>query len=105
MTVAQLEKIVMNLEKELTVLVEQMKGAFHRIDEQKKLAESVQKLAISVSEQTTELKQMRKDMDNFRKDVDELKSKPARRWEAVAGQITALIIAAVFGALIMKFGG
>ena len=102
MTVAQLETVVSGIDKHLAALSEQMKAAFHRIDEQKQLAESVHKLALSVSEQTGELKQMRKDMETMRNDVDELKSKPAKRWEAIAGQIVGLIVAAGFGALISR---
>jgi len=105
MTDIEMEKLVVDMRQSITRMEEQIKGAFHRIDEQKKLAESVHQLAVSVSAQTLELKQMRRDMDIFRKDVDELKAKPAKRWEAAVGQIVSLIIAAAFGAVIMKIGG
>lgn len=37
-------------------------------------------------------------------DVDELKGKPAKRWEATVGQIIGLVVAAVVGMVLARWG-
>lgn len=44
------------------------------------------------------------DVDYLKKDVNELKIKPAKRWESIVGQIITLIVAALVGAIISRFG-
>lgn len=37
-------------------------------------------------------------------DVEEIKAKPGKRWDGVVGQIIALIVAALFGVLLVRLG-
>ena len=104
MTVAQLEKEMLKMGQTVSTLSEQLKGALRRIEEQTRLADSVQKLVLNVSEQTAELKHIRKDIDAVRTDVDDLRFKPGRRWEMVICQVVGLIVATMVGLLVGKLG-
>ena len=88
----------------LAGMEERVKAAFVRIDEQKQLAESVHKLALAMERFTHEQERMREDQERQRVDIDALRLKPGRRWETVTADIVKLIIAAVLGGVLIKFG-
>lgn len=79
---------------------EQIKTLFRQQAEIKELTETVQKLAIAIEKQGLSLRTTETKVDGLRSDVDEIKSKPAKRWDAVI----AAIIAAVVGFALAKIG-
>ena len=88
----------------LASLDERMKAAFLRIEEQKQLSESVHKLALAMERLTQEQECMRQDQERQRADLDALRLKPVRRWETVTNDVIKLIIAAILGGIVTKFG-
>lgn len=105
----QLTREVMTMRQDMAGLTEQVKAAFKRIDEQKKLTETVHELAASIKVLTERMEQAArrteqadKEQARLRTDVDALRLKPAGRWEHLVGQAITLIVAAVLGGVISK---
>lgn len=92
----QLQKILENQVR----MEEQIKTLFKQQAEIKELTETVQKLAIALEKQGVALQSTEKKVDGVKVDVDEIKSKPAKRWDA----IIAALIAGVVGFVLAKFG-
>lgn len=62
-----------------------------RIDDQKRVADSLHTLAISVEKQTSQLEQQGNDIATLRADVDDIKTKPAKRWDLIINSIISII--------------
>lgn len=77
-------------------LQEKIKAVFIRIDEQKKLSDSVYSLALSVERLTISQKNTADQLARLRTDVDDMKSRPSRRWELIIttgiGALTGYLI-------------
>ena len=92
----QLQKIIETQVR----MEEQIKTLFKQQAEIKELTETVQKLAIALEKQGMALQTTEKKVDVVKQDVDEIKSKPAKRWDA----IIAALIAGIVGFVLAKFG-
>ena len=79
---------------------EQIKTLFRQQADIKELTETVQKLAVALEKQGMALQSTEKKVGEVKADVDEIKSKPAKRWDA----IIIAIISAVVGFVLAKFG-
>ena len=66
--------------------------------------EALHNLATSVAVMAEQMKTMNKSVVTLTGEVEELKEKPAKRWEALVGQIVITIAAAVVGFVLAKFG-
>lgn len=77
-------------------LEEKMKAAFARIDEQKKLSDSVYSLALSVERLTIGQKNTAEQLSRLRTDVDDIKLRPNKHWDLVIstgiGALTGYLI-------------
>ena len=68
------------------------KSNTHRIDELKEATKALNSLAVSVEKIAVQQENLAKSYNGLTKDVEEIKSKPAKRWDAaVLALITALI--------------
>lgn len=100
------------MDSERLVRVEEStKQAHKRIDtlEHKQEAtdnkiENIYELTISVKEIATEMKAMREDMAKIDNRVHAIEEKPAKRYDAVVGQVISIIVAGVVGFFLAKFG-
>lgn len=79
---------------------EQIKTLFRQQADIKELTETVQKLAVALEKQGMALQSTEKKVGEVKADVDEIKSKPAKRWDA----IIIAIISAIVGFVLAKFG-
>ena len=81
------------LQHELVMLRE---TAFHRIEEQTRLTDTVHQLALSIRDLANKQEHIQQDVQRIRGDVDELKGKPGKHWDAVALELikSALLAAA-----------
>lgn len=79
---------------------EQIKTLFKQQAEIKELTETVQKLAIALERQSAALQSTEKKVDSMKGDVDEIKSKPAKRWDA----IVAALISGLVGFALARLG-
>lgn len=86
----------------LSAVEESSKSAHRRIDEVISLNESVKTLAINMGEMTVEMKQLRDNSEKLGQKVENIELKPARRWEAVVGQVIQLLLAGVVGYLLSQ---
>lgn len=89
------------LEK-LARMDEQIKTLFKQQAEIKELTETVQKLAIALERQGVALQSTEKKVDAVKGDVDEIKSKPAKRWDAIIAALIAGVVGFVLARLGMK---
>lgn len=83
---------------------EQHRTIFRRLDKQDEMIESVHSLARSVDRLTQQQSDMRQQMADMSTDLDEIKSKPAKRWEAITMQIVEIVVAALVGFILAKMG-
>lgn len=81
---------------------EQIKTLFKQQDEIKELTMSVQKIALALERQGVALQSTEKKVDGVKQDVDEIKSKPARRWDAVIAAVISGIVMFLLGHFGMK---
>ena len=86
----------------LSAVEESSKSAHRRIDEVISLNEAVKTLAINMGEMTVEMKQLRDNSEKLGQKVENIELKPARRWEAVVGQVIQLLLAGVIGYLLSQ---
>ncbi len=89
------------LEK-LARMDEQIKTLFKQQAEIKELTETVQKLAIALERQGVALQSTEKKVDAVKGDVDEIKSKPAKRWDAIIAALITGVVCYVLGRLGLK---
>lgn len=92
----QIQKVLENQAR----MEEQIKTLFRQQADIKELTETVQKLAVALEKQGMALQSTEKKVGEVKADVDEIKSKPAKRWDA----IIIAIISAVVGFVLAKFG-
>jgi len=81
---------------------EQIKTLFKQQDEIKELTVSVQKIALALERQGVALQSTEKKVDGVKQDVDEIKSKPAKRWDAVIAAVISGIVMFLLGHFGMK---
>jgi len=81
---------------------EQIKTLFKQQDEIKELTVSVQKIAIALEKQGVALQSTEKKVDGVKQDVDEIKSKPAKRWDAIIAAVISGIVMFLLGHFGMK---
>lgn len=95
-TAEELSLVVQEQRSRIDRLQEKIKAAFIRIDEQKKLSDSVYSLALSVERLTISQKNTADQLARLRTDVDDMKSRPSRRWELIIttgiGALTGYLI-------------
>ena len=98
--VTLMEEQLQDILKNQAVMAEQIKTLYKNQTEIKELTETVQRLAIAIEKQGLALQLTEKKVDGVRVDVDEIKSKPAKRWDA----LIIAIISAIVGFVLAKFG-
>lgn len=88
-----------DLSLQIGVMQQEIKDIGRRMDNMEKLTDSIHDMAVSIAEMTANLKSMREHVEQLREDMDDLKTKPARRWEAVVAALIAGIVGAFVGRL------
>ena len=99
-----IERAVVDLQKQMAAAEEQHKTLFRRIDKAEELNESVHSLALSVQKLTDSLTNTNKTVTDLCTDVDELKAKPGKRWETLAMDVMKVIVGGVIGFVLVKLG-
>lgn len=91
-------------EKRLTEVEERSKSNTKRIDEMKKRQDNLDELVGSVKVLAEREERVESDVKEIKEDVKALNDKPAKRWDALVGQIITIVVAAVAGFILAKFG-
>lgn len=77
---------------QISRLEEKVKAAFIRIDEQKKLSDSVYSLALSVERLTIGQQNTVEQVERLRTDVDDIKNRPSKRWDLIVTSVISAIV-------------
>lgn len=94
----QAQKILENQAR----MEEQIKTLFRQQADIKELTETVHRLATALEKQGVALQATEKKVDGVKSDVDEIKSKPAKRWDAVIAAVISGIVMFLLGHFGMK---
>lgn len=91
-------------ERRLTAVEERSKSNTKRLDEVEKRQDNLDELVGTVKELAVREGTVESDVKEIKADVKELTSKPAKQWDKVVSQIISIIVAAVVGFFLAKFG-
>lgn len=93
-----------DIEKTVIQHTEQIKTLFNMQSQQEKMMKSLNDLTLSVRELALSQKTLQSDVSTLQTDVDAIKAEPGEKWKDVTSKALWLIIAAVLGVLLGKFG-
>lgn len=85
-------------------LAEQVRSALKRIDEQKKLVETVQSIALSVERVTNSLKNTDAKVNKMSGDLEEIKGRAGKRLDSITGAVIAAVLSGAVGFLLARLG-
>ena len=89
-------------EHRITEVEDRSKSNTKRIDKLEERQDNLDELASAVKVLAVREANVESDVKEMKKDVKTLTEKPARRWEALIGQIISLLVAAAFGFFVAK---
>lgn len=93
-----------DIEHRLTEVEDRSKSNTHRLDDMEKRQDNLDELVGTVKVLAVREENVENDVKEIKSDVKSLTSKPAQRWENMVSQIITIIIAAVAGFILAKFG-
>ena len=99
-----LEKAVIDLQKDMAAAEEQHRTIFRRLDKSEKLADSVSELALSVRDLVNSQKTTDGKVDKLCKTVEDIKEKPAKRWDTVVEKALLAVVGALVAFALARFG-
>ena len=91
-------------EKRLTEVEERSKSNTHRLDEMEKRQDNLDELVGTVKVLAVREENVENDVKEIKSDVKSLTSKPGQRWDNLLNQIITILVAAVAGFILAKFG-
>ncbi len=91
-------------EHRLTAVEDRAASNTKRIDAMERRQDDLEKLAVSVEKIALREENMEKDVKEIKGDIKTIKEKPAKKWDNLVNQIIALVVAAVGGFILAKFG-
>ena len=92
------------IEHRLTEVEERSKSNTHRLDEMEKRQDNLDELVGTVKVLAVREENVENDVKEIKGDVKTLTGKPAKRWDNLINQIITIIVAAVAGFVLAKFG-
>lgn len=94
----------MEHERRLTEVESRSKSNTKRLDEMEKRQDNLDELVGTVKVLSDREKRVEDDVKEIKSDVKSIASKPGKRWDNLVNQIISLVIAALIGFLLAKFG-
>lgn len=91
-------------EHRLTEVEERSKSNTHRLDEIEKRQDNLDELVSTVKVLANREERVEEDVKEIKTDVKNLTSKPAKKWDNLINQIITIVVAAVAGFILAKFG-
>ena len=91
-------------EHRLTAVEDRSKSNQHRLDEMEKRQADLEELTSTVKVLAVREENVENDVKEIKNDVKTLTSKPGQRWEKVVETIITIVVGAVVGFLLSKFG-
>ena len=91
-------------EHRLTAVEDRTKANQHRLDELEKRQDNLDELVGTVKVLAVREENVEADVKEIKNDVKSLTSKPAKRWDDLVTQVITILVAAVAGFILAKFG-
>lgn len=88
----------------LTAVEQRSKSNSHRLETLEKHTEALNTLATSVAVMAERVETTGDKVDSLCADVQELKSEPGKRWKLVVEKVIYIVVAAVMGFILARFG-
>ena len=99
-----IEKRVMDLEREQVAADEQRKTLFRRVGNLESEQKAMQSFAVSLEKLANAVGNTEKKVDNLCKKVEAIEAKPGKRWETFGMELGKILLAAVAGLVLAKMG-
>ena len=93
-----------DIEHRLTEVELRSKSNRDRLEDVEKRQDDLDELVSVVKVLAVKEENVEKDVKEIKSDVKSLTSKPAQRWENMVSQIITIIVAAIAGFILAKFG-
>jgi hypothetical protein len=93
-----------SIEHSLTEVEERSKSNSHRLTEMEKRQDDLDELVSVVKVLAVREENVENDVKEIKSDVKSLTNKPAKRWDSLVNQLITIIVAAVAGFILAKFG-
>lgn len=91
-------------ERRLTEVESRSKSNMRRLDDVEKRQDDLEVMATSLKVLTDREERLENDVGEIKSDVKEIKGKPGKRWESLVTDVIKIIVAAVCGFFLAKFG-
>lgn len=91
-------------EKRLTEVEERTKSNTHRIDDLEKRQDNLDELVGTVKVLAVREENVETDVKEIKSDVKSLANKSGQRWDSLVDKIVMIIVSAVVGFFLAKFG-
>lgn len=88
----------------LVAVESRSKSNMHRLDAMEKQTAALNTLTTAVAVMAEKVENTGKSVVGLREDVQEIKQRPAKRWDAVVGQVVSLLVAALVGYALARLG-
>ena len=102
--IVQQEREIASLKADVSGIKEQVKTLFTHVERQDKLIDTVNNIALAQQKMLDAQGQIKEKVDDLCEDMDIVKSKPARRWEAIAEKAILTAVGILVGAIAAYFG-
>lgn len=93
-----------NIEHRLTEVEARSKSNTKRLDDMEKRQDDLDELVSVVKVLAVREENVENDVKEIKNDVKSLTSKPAKRWDSLVNQLITIIVAAIAGFILAKFG-
>lgn len=98
------EREIANLKADIKGMQEQIKTLFSHVEQQNKLIDTVNNLALAQQKVVDAQGHILKTVNGLQDDMDSIKTKPAKRWEAIAEKAILTAVGILVGAIAAYFG-
>lgn len=92
------------IEHRLTAVEDRSKSNTKRLDDLEKRQDNLDDLVSTVKVLAVREEAVENDVKEIKSDVKSLASKPAKRWESLVNQLITILVAAIAGFILAKFG-
>lgn len=93
-----------DIEHRLTEVEARSKSNTKRLDDMEKRQDDLDELVSTVKVLAVREENVENDVKEIKNDVKSLTSKPAKRWDSLVNQLITIIVAAIAGFILAKFG-
>lgn len=95
---------MIEFEHRLTTVEDRSQSNTKRLDDMEKRQDDLDELVSTVKVLAVREENVENDVKEIKTDVKSLASKPAKRWDNLVNQIITIVVAAIAGFVLAKFG-